>query len=454
MTAISKLNNLAGNDLRAAVRYSLISRSIGLIIGALLVFILPRYMNRVDLGLYYLYSALIGAYIIFESGLSYAGSQYLSRVASKLNISKGAIEGEVSDVHELQEQFILIFQTIFRRIPVLIGAVVLVGLIYAVKDDKPFTSTIMLSWIVVALTSALLMLSSSLETIFEGMGLLKVCNQAKLIRSILSGIVLLLVVIMISNPLAIAASFFFGSLTSIIYLQVKCNYKNWAFDGLTLTEIYMHPKSKTKSHLKFKDFSNKIRISWISGYFIGSAYLPISGFFVTAETLAKFGFLQHIINATTSVATIGIQMSTAYYGDAIKRGATEKLHSIFLRTTVIAASAVGIIYSVVLIIYNFKFDALGYVFNLLPDYGIVISCFIASFLSIITASQAAYVRAHHVDPYYLPALINAALTPCVTMAACLLYNEDGIFLAYVFNVVVLSVFPSLFIYKRHQKDSI
>ena len=427
---------------------SAFSRIIGLLCGVFITVSIPNCLDADSVGKYYLFAAVISISVVFEGGMSYSICQHLSRFAGQKNSQNSRLEYDELSIRKVSSLVQNLLRGLANRSLWMFLIVNVYGFYNQITFESQFHSSIAIQWALVGIAAISSMFSLCCESVLEALGFIKISNQVKILRIVSFAIGTLSILYFARSGFAFVVGTILGSILSILI----------AFKFISQTSIVDISSIFTKnsknslsllSENRSVAFSRRIRISWISGFFIGNCYTIISAHVSGKAVAGKIGYLLQIISAIISLGTVTIQMSTPFYGAALAKKDFGALRKEFVQSSRIAMLVVALGFLIFITIKSMGLPLLERVFRYLPSNKIVILSFISAWLTVVTTAQASYIRSQIVDPYFKISIANAFITPLAIILACLFFPQDGVFYAYIFNTVVVSVIPSVFVYKRY-----
>lgn len=420
----------------------LIFKGWSIVKGPVSICFILKYLSPEMQGFWYTFISLSALKVFAELGFTTIISQFVSHEFAHLKEVNKKIEGSNKYKDRLFSLIRFSIKLYLIVIPVAIVVLMIVGYYFFHNNDK----FILCAWFIYAITGGVSLLISLLQSIYQGLNKVKTIQINILIGSILlttfnwfllfenftiwalvlggvfSNIVLLILLYRISPPFW----------KQLIKYKIVNSY-NWFHDIIKL--------------------QGKYAISWISGYFIFSLYVPVLFKYEGAVISGKFGLTMTLINAIQGLSLAWLTAKIPIFNIYISRGQRSLLNSSFKKNLIIG----GIVFvssSLVLIMVMFLSNYYNYYNDRLLTTLQVTLLLIYYLENYIVGSLAIYLRAHKDEPFYILSFA-AALFIALNLIISLKYFDLTTVLIIQVIVSWIVFFPWAFmIYKKNKKYNI
>jgi O-antigen/teichoic acid export membrane protein len=397
-------------------------------------------------GYYYTFSTLLALQIFLQLGLGTVVSQFASHEWAKLGLNEsGMIAGDRESLSRLSSIAGIAFKWYW-----ITGILVFIGVgmggyfFFSTSPANPGITWI-LPWFFLCLMEGVSICLVPIWSLLEG------CNQVSRLYTF---------------------RFFQGFVTSItIWICMICGAKLWTA-GISVIVYVISSLFFLRHHywnyIKTLLFSEKtepridwrvdmlpmqwrIALSWMSGYFIFSLFVPVLFKYHGPLLAGQMGMTWSLVAVLGAVSSAWLSPKAPVFGMLIAQGDYGELDRQFWKTTkiVICISAIMafMIWLAVVAVNNFDIKVVHkFSHRLLPP--LPTGLFLAAQLLYITSTPfATYLRAHKKEPLMVFSLIYAVLVGASTFLLGRYYSVVGMALGYL--VVNVLLMPSVyFIWKR------
>ncbi|MEW6329833.1 MAG: hypothetical protein AB1560_00070 [Pseudomonadota bacterium] len=392
-------------------------------------------------GFYYTFSSLIALQVFAELGLGVVILHFASHEWTGLSISDGGqIKGDPAALSRLQS---------IARISVswyLIAAALLtLTLVYAGEYFFLGADNYLIDWytpwkVLCVLTGLNLALTPA-WSILEG------CNQVASVygyrfwQAVISSIAAWMAI-------ALGAELWTGVITSAITAGVAVYFvtsKYRVFFRTLLQKPKVH--HRISWHKEMLPMQWRIAISWISGYFAFSLFVPVLFKYQGSVTAGQMGMTWSLVNVV-GLAGAWLSPQIPKYGMLISKGKFMELDSLLwvtVRNVGFAACFIAV--TLIAMVYLFELTGFFLAKRLLPIMPITIFL-IAQVFVVSSLPFSAYLRAHKQEPLMILSVSAAICVAITTVVAARYSGPTEVAIGYL--VVNLVAIP-LVIWIWHQK---
>jgi hypothetical protein len=161
----------------------------------------------------------------------------------------------------------------------------------------------------------------------------------------------------------------------------------------------------------------KYGLSFISGYFIFSAYVPIMFYFKGSIESGRLGLSLAIVMNIFSISNIWISTIVPQLNIYVSNKKKDCLDALFLsRLKKCLASYFVMVLILWIAVYFFpNLPGIEKIVSRISDSVTLVILGICYFLQLIVSCWAAYVRAHKIEPFTLPSIVQAIWVLVITL---------------------------------------
>jgi len=435
-------------DIDRAVFFGLLTRVWALFSGPVTAILIATRFTAEIQGYYYTFSTILALQVFVELGLGTVIIQFASHEWAKLKLgSTGEIEGDRSALSRL----VSISRIAFKWY-VIAGFLVACGVGiggYIFFSSSPHIGVNWISpWIVLCLMSGIAICLVPIWSLLEGCNQVKKLYTFRFFQAVVASLSIWISMLLgaglwtsaISSITLTLLSFvflrtkFYGFLKSLLHAKPVNEYVNWRHDILPMQW--------------------RIALSWASGYFIFSFFVPVLFKYDGPLVAGQMGMTWSLVVVLSAVSSSWLSPKAPVFGMLIAQKKYTELDIQFWKTTKIVmgiSTCVAVcIWSVVFIVYHISSPAIHkFSLRLLPP--LPTGLFLAAQLFYIASSPfSTYLRAHKKEPLMLFSLIYAGLVGLSTFFMGRYYSVTGIAAGYLAVNMVLMPFV-FFIWKSCRK---
>lgn len=438
---VRQVRHLLGID--RAVGFTVLGRSWSILSGTVTILLIARFLSLPEQGYYYTFYSLVSLQVVFELGFSYVILQLAAHESSELQISPdGTVLG--SEVSHSRLASILQKSMLWYSV---VAVLMALGLIlsgfhfFSAHHEGSDQVGWKIPWLGVVLAATLTFPMDPVFSFLEGCGL--VANVAKLrFGQTLMGTSLAWIALTAHRGLFAPAAMILGqAIAGFVFL---CSKRTLL---IPLLRRRCKPNVVGWRH-EIWPFQWRIAVTCMSTYLVLPLFSPVLFAYRGPTEAGRMGMSLNIATALLAVASAWINTKSSPFGTMVSRGDYAVLDRVFFRTLV--QSAVLLLGGQILVIVCLPFAAhyfprLANRLMPVPLFGLLM---LATFLSHIAASEAAYLRAHKREPFLLLSISVGILTGISTLIAARYWGITGVVIGYLCCGGIFYLAGGTFIFTR------
>lgn len=420
-----KLTHLLGID--RAVGFTVLARTWTILSGALTVLLIARFLTPTEQGYYYTFASLVALQSVFELGFSFVILQLAAHECSGLEI---ASDGKVTGNEASHSRLASVLQKSVRWYSVaaaLMAVTLLAAGFYFFSAHSQTAAHVAwkMPWVCVVLAASFTFQMDPVFSFLEGCGFVPQVARLRFTQSI-AGTVLAWSSLTMHHGLFAPAGVIAGqALAGAAFLFSRRR--------LLLPLL----RRKTGENIvswrgEIWPFQWRIAVSYMSSYLIYPLFSPVVFAYRGAAEAGRMGMSLNIANALAAFAYAWVYTKASPFGSMVARGDFESLDRVFFR----ALRQSG---AILLLVEASVLGALGVIgryYPRLPARMLPIPVFailmLAIFLNHMINSEAAYLRAHKREPFFILAVAMGTLTAIGTLLTGRLWGAAGVAVGYFF----------------------
>ncbi len=438
-------NNLHLLGIDRAIGYTLVSRGWQLLSGVFSVFFVAKYLSPYEQGYFYTFFSVLNIQIMFELGLNYVVLQFVSHEYSKLSWTEhGIVDGNNLAKARLGSLLRIALKWYVIGSGLFLVLILPIGLWFFSNNlNDANTEFWKYPWILLVLFSSFMLAVSPIFSILEGCGLIANVAKFRVFQDIITYPIywtsLYLGFGLFSNPIM-------QMLRLIIALfWLTKHYSVFIFDLL----CYNFNNIKINWFQEIWPMQWKIAISWFSGFFITQLFNPYIFHNMGPIYAGKMGMSLTIISGLVTLALSWMNTKIPLFGQMIVNKEYYKLDNLFFLTLKKSFYAYligsGLILTTVLFLSFLKVDAV----NRILDSASFSLLLVPTALTIVTISQAIYLRAHKQEPFIWISVTQAILTCFSVIILGHFWGIIGIIIGNAITLIIVFILGTIvFIRKR------
>lgn len=439
------IRSLAGLD--KAVFYALASRSWGIGSSFVTLAMIVRLLTPEEQGYYYTFSALLGAQILFELGMSVVVTHFASHCMAKLSWEpSGHLSGNAEELHRLSSLLKLIFR--WYGLIAIVIAVVLgpLGWLFLSTSEQGSKVHWEATWIWLIVTTAANIFIQPLMSLLEGCQCVGQVARIRLLQSIVGSLVTWLTLLMGGGLGALAT---WGGATALTAaVAIVTERRSFFLQMLRL-------KSSNMATISWRNeiwpFQWRIALSWISGYFIFQIFVPVIFSTQGAAEAGRLGLSLAIASALMGLPLAWFNTKVPQFGQLIALRDYAVLDSLWKRTTtttMLVLFAGGAVIFGVTFFLQYAESALG---NRLIDSRLMAILLVTTTLNYLMIAQASYLRAHKEEPFLWVSLAYGALVTASTLILAKPFGSAGVIAGYFLCSISCGTIWGSIIFSRRRR---
>ena len=438
---------LIGTGLDRAVVYALATRVWALLSSFVMLALIIRFLSSEEQGYYYTFSAILGAQILFELGLSMVVTQFASHAMAKLSWSaNGVLDGDLTEkarMRSLVRLMVKWYATLGVIIIVVLGPAGWLFLSHA----NPATSVhwqLAWSWLIVAAAANLLTLP--MLALLEGCGCVAEIARLRFHQSIVGSLIAWTTLLLGGGLLAMSA--WNTALAVVAYASLAKRRRHFFRDMLRGGQ-QAGPDIPWKTEIW--PFQWRIGLSWTSGYFIFQLFVPMLFAARGAVEAGKMGLSLAIANALLGISISWLNTKAPKFGELIARRDYLQLDRLFARTlrSTLVLQIIGSVTACVgLYLLNVFHIPLGTRLLEPQAFTVLVA---ATLITYITIAQATYLRAHKEEPFLSISLATGFAVALLTQLTVGPYGATGMMWSYLACTVIIGLGWGSTIYRSKRR---
>ncbi len=431
-----------------AVFYGLVSKLWSLCSGPVTAILIATKFTPEIQGYYYTFATILALQVFIELGLGTVIIQFTSHEWSKLSFVKtGNIEGDSDSLSRLSS-IAKIASKWYAVAAILVTVGVGVGGYIFFSTSPQVGIRWVMPWFVLCFIEGVSICLVPVWSLLEG------CNEVgrlytfRFFKGLLASITVWIAMLMGAVLWTAAISAVVGVLFSLFFLRRRY----WVFLKTLLLSKFNGPVINW--HKDMVPMQWRIALSWISGYFIFSFFVPVLFKYHGPLVAGQMGMTWSIVSIVASISASWLSPRAPQFGILIAQGKYEELDKQFWKTTRIVLAISGIlalllwfcVFILNILPYNW---ASKFALRILPPLptGLFLA---AQFVYTIASPFSTYLRAHKKEPLMVFSVVYALLVGMSTLFLGKSYSVMGIAAGYL--VVNISLMPILiFIWNDFKK---
>jgi O-antigen/teichoic acid export membrane protein len=391
MQKLHVIRKLLGID--RAVFYSILLRVFSTAGNIVTIPLILTRLSPMEQGYFYTFGSILALQIFLEMGFGTVAIQLMAHEAAHLKIDlKAGISGSLSHLDQFSANFHFIKRW-YGVVSIFIAIFLFpVGFWFFSSSTQGETVHWVLPWAILVVSTAGDVFVRSMDSTIEGMGYIaesiRVNLWSSVIRVILSVLGLLLGLKLYAVPIASAIALVLNrwmvwQLLHVVNnstMQFGRNIKiNWVKDILP--------------------FQWRIALSWVSGWFIFSAMMPVVFRRFGSAEAGRFGLAMSISNFINTFAMNWVTPKFAVWGQMVSKREWKSMDDLFWKVAP-WATVVALIGSIMAVL---AIPHLGLWFprfaGRVPDARLLSTLCLVPIMNQIVFSEAFYLRAHKKEPF-------------------------------------------------------
>jgi O-antigen/teichoic acid export membrane protein len=412
----------------ATVSFNVLAKVTQALGGFVNILLIANFLSIEEQGYYYTFASLLGMQVFFELGLTNLITQYVAHEKAHLNWNNAELEGSTDHVHRLSS--ILRFTIYwFSSISMVLCIFLIVAGYFFFQSFSANDIEWQGAWIVVSISTSMLLIFSALLAFYEGLEKLKETAFIRFWVAILQICFQVVLFVMGAKLFSLGISIFFSVMVGFILLSYSSKH--------IFKNIWIKFSNKTSVNWREEvlPYQWRMALSAASGYLIFQLFNPVVFAVEGAKIAGQVGMTLAVITGISSICQIWLRIKIPTMSIHIARKEFQKLDTVFSlalgQSTFIIFT--GFVFFILAISYGYQDFSWGQRF--LPFFPALIFITI-SFLQFIMNGLAVYLRCHKKEPFLIHSIFAAVATVCCIFAASNILQISIYYL--VINLVVLA----------------
>lgn len=442
MGRLHRLRRWVGVD--RAVFYSVLLRVFSTAGGLVTIPLILTRLDPTEQGYYYTFGSILALQVFLEMGFGAVAVQMMAHEAAHLTID---LRTGISGPQENLDRFSATFQFIRRWyavLSILVGVLLLpAGFLFFSTSKQEAPVHWMMPWAILVLSTAGDLFVRSLDATIEGMGFVAESIRVNLwsaaIRIVLSVLGLMVGLRLYAVPVATAIALVINRAMVWKLLHVVSGETRKHGRGIRIDwkrEVF--------------PFQWRIALSWISGWFIFSAMMPVVFRDFGAVEAGRFGLAMSLSNFINTFAVNWTSTKAAIWGQMASRKEWKAMDALFNQ---VAPQAVGmaILGSLIAILMVPHLGTwIPRFAGRVPEWRLLAILCLTAVTNQIVFAEAFYLRAHKRDPFLLSSIIGGGAMLIALL--CFSYNSVlNISLTYMAITLIAGLFLGTIIFAYCRK---
>jgi hypothetical protein len=408
--------------------------------GFVTVLFAAAYLRPEMLGYFFTMNSIVAMQVFFELGLTTAITQYTAHEKASSDVEDRAPNQRARHADRLAS---FLHQVLRSYLAISAAFLAIVGPAGALFLAAKSTDTVVawrLPWAVTVCTTAARLVVTAVEAYLEGLGRIRVNSQARTASTVLGGLLTWGLLFWWRDLWAMAVG---GAVQLIIHSLVQLY-----LSGGVLRQV-LHAARAAQHRIEWIrevwPYQWRIGVSWLTGYFIFSAFNPAIFYFHGPVMAGQMGLSLAAVNAFATVCGAWLAPKLFEFNalnSAGKLGQLQRSVSLALRHLSIVAG-VG---SAIIVTAYLAPHGLGARFGqkLIPP-AALLAILVAAILQQFVAVVAAFARSFKEEPFLLPSVGGAILCAGMLVPLARYHGTLGAAQAYLTTAVLSGIVPAWFI---------
>lgn len=436
-------------ELDRAVFYGLITKLWGLCSGPVTAILIATKFTPEIQGYYYTFATILALQVFIELGLGTVIVQFASHEWSKLKLNEsGHIEGDNDSLSRLSSIAVIASKWYFMG-----GLLVTIGVGiggYIFFSTSPDTGVHWRSpWFTLCVIEGISICLVPVWSLLEG------CNQVgrlytfRFYKGLLASISIWVGMLLGAELWTTVISAISAVIFSLIFLRKGY----WQFFKTLLYSKIDGPKINWRYDMLPMQW--RIALSWISGYFIFSFFVPVLFKYQGPLLAGQMGMTWSIISIVGALSASWLSPRAPQFGMLIAQKKYEELDRQFWKTTkIVLGISAFLAFFIWLFVYILNILPYSWAINFAPRIlsPLPVGLFLmAQFVYTIASPFSTYLRAHKKEPLMLFSIVYALFVGCSTFFLGEKYSVTGIAAGYlIVNIILMPVLFFIWNYFRQK----
>lgn len=403
LPSVSKrLLTFAGLD--SHVMSTFLQRGWTSVAGAIMVILIPHWLDQVEQGYYFTFASLLALQVFFELGMSQVALQLASHEVALLRLQvNGHVEGGRSRLNELSKLTSMIQRWYVAASKVFCVVVGMGGAWFLAVSNYLPLSQWMGAWLLLILATSINLMLIGKLVIFEAFGDISGVAKLRLVQSIL-GMALMWAALAAGAKLwAIPLVPLIAAICTAYWLRIKATSLS-ALPNLDKENFF------NKWYSEVLPLQWRFAVSWMSGFFIFQLFTPVAFASFGPVEAGQLGISIVIFGAISNLGLSWVTAKIPTMAACVARRDQAMLSKVFLTAFVRAALFTSVatfaVVAAIALTHEYEWPIAD---RLVPTS--VATCIALSTLTnCIIFAFAAYMRAYKEEPMVWPSVVAAVAT--------------------------------------------
>lgn len=393
------------------------------------IFIL-RFFSPAVQGYYYTFANILALQIFLELGISTVISTFAAHEWAKLSLDReGGITGDHRSLSRLKSLTSKVVRWYAYGSLLLFCLLVFVGLWFFDTGNSVDPVSWKYPWLALCLIASLNFVLTPAWALLSGCGQYLRLNTYRLIETIFRYVVLWSCISMGASLWSAVGALAFSVVAGSIFLLVR--YRRF-FRAL----LERNTDGDFDWFTELAPLQFRIAISWISGYFVFSIFVPAMFYFHGAEDAGRMGMTWALVSGLSGVASTWLQVQAPGFSMMVAKGNFGALDAAGWRTLLIGIMVflmgVGIILSGLFLLEMYRPELANRFISIWP----ITLFLVAECLHQISMVQSTYLRAFKQEPFLGVSVVSALVIGTGTLWLTPKFGAYGPAVSYLTGVTI------------------
>ncbi len=442
-----KLYQKAGLD--SAITFTILTRvvqSIGVLVTLLLI---AHLLDKNQQGYFYTFLSIASIRIFFELGITGILTQYVAHEAAHLSWKNGfELTGDEYYLSRLGSIIHLAVKGFSVLTLLLFITLLLAGNIFFTTYNAELNVNWQLPWVVLCVSTCLILLLDLLFALFEGLGKVRETAQLRLVQQIVNLVFLTIFLLTDLQLLAYGLALLISNLAIVIWMT------NRGFFA-TFKNLWRIPiSSKINYREEVLPFQFRIALGSISTYFVFQFFSPVLFATQGAVVAGQMGATQTFLNGIGIISISWITTKIPLFSNLVATKKFDDLNLNFRRSTIISVIVclAGLVFFMAFLSFlKLYYPSLAQRF--LPIVPVLFLGF-TQLANVIGTSQGYYLRSFKKDPFFVSSIVIGLLTGISTVVCSKYFDVTGIAIGcFLVNGVLGLLWGTIIFYNKKREWS-